>query len=138
MITKNTVENPAAPDLSALYSWGLRVRDIEEFLFVTGHGDVDAHFQVRHPGDSIGQMRAVLDEIKALLARADYTFDNVIQIVLTVTKEFELAKNFDALVATWAEYLAGVPIKPSGGTLRVVEALAVPGMNIEIEMIAAR
>ena len=138
MITKNAIENTAAPDLTALYSWGLRVRDIEEFLFVTGHGDVDAHFQVRHPGDSIGQMRAVLDEIKELLERDGYTLDNVIQIVLTVTKEFDLATHFDALVATWAEYFAGIPVKPSGGTLRIVEALAVPGMNIEIEMIAAR
>lgn len=29
----------------------------------------------------------------------------------------------------WGEFFADVPIKPGGGTLRVAEALAVPGMS---------
>jgi len=38
----------------------------------------------------------------------------------------------------WAELFADAPVKPSGGTMRVIDALVVPGMLVAIEMMAAR
>ena len=138
MVTKIPVANPAAPDISAVFPWGLRVRQFEELFFVSGHGDVDAAFRVRHPGAPLAQARAIFQDLLDMLARADYRLDDVIKIEATVTKDFDLARNFQPLLALWAEVLAEVPVKPSGGVLRVVDALALPGMLIEIEVLAAR
>jgi enamine deaminase RidA (YjgF/YER057c/UK114 family) len=138
MATKIAVQNPQAPDLSAMFPWGLRVRDFQELLLITGHGDLDPSFQVRHPGDPLGQTRAILEELRALLDRAGYSVDDVIKVDVTVTREYDTATNFNAFTAIWAEFFAGSPVKPSGGTLRVIDALVVPGMLVEIEMMAAR
>jgi 2-iminobutanoate/2-iminopropanoate deaminase len=138
MATKIAVQNPNAPDLSAMFPWGLRVRDFQELFFVTGHGDIDQSFRVRHPGDPLGQTRAIFEEIREMLEGAGYSFADVIKVDVTVTKEFDVAMNFHAFTALWSEFFADSPVKPSGGTLRVIDALVVPGMLVEVEMMAAR
>lgn len=138
MAMKFAVQNPNIPDLSALFSWGLRVRDLEELLFVAGHGDMDASFQVRHPGDPLAQARGVFEDLRVTLEAAGYGFADVVKVEATVTRAFDLETNFDPFMAVWGEFFAGSPVKPSGGTLRVIDGLAVPGMLVEIELLAAR
>jgi hypothetical protein len=57
---------------------------------------------------------------------------------VTVTKEFDVATNFHGFTALRSEFFADSPVKPSGGTLRVIDALVVPGMLIEVEMMVAQ
>jgi enamine deaminase RidA (YjgF/YER057c/UK114 family) len=137
-VARIPVEDPQAPDLSAVVSSGLRLRGFEELYFVAGHGDLDADFRVRHPGDPLTQTRAVFDDLTGMLAEAGYDLDDVVTAEVTVTREFDLARNIEALHRIWAEVFADVAVKPAAGQLRVADALAVPGMLVEIEPLTAR
>lgn len=86
-VARIPVEDPRAPDLSAVFSSGLRLRSFEELDFVAGHGDLDADFRVRHPGGPLAQTRAVFDDLTGMLAEADYDLDDVVTDEVTVTRE---------------------------------------------------
>jgi enamine deaminase RidA (YjgF/YER057c/UK114 family) len=64
--------------------------------------------------------------------------DDVVRTEVTVTREFDLAGNLQGLHEIWVEVFAEVAVRPTAGQLRVVDALAVPGMLIEGELLAAR
>jgi enamine deaminase RidA (YjgF/YER057c/UK114 family) len=45
---------------------------------------------------------------------------------------------FNEIFKLFGEYFADMEVKPAAGTLRVVEALALPGMVVEYEFWAAK
>lgn len=71
------------------------------------------------------------------LESSGYTKDDIIRIEFTMTKDVAPEK-YDAIFGLFAEFFADVEVKPAAGTLRVVEALAIPGMLVEYEFWAAR
>src|SRR3712207_6455040 len=73
-----------------------------------------------------------------MLAEAGYDLDDVVTAEVTVTREFDLARNIEALHRIWAEVFADVAVKLAAGQLRVADALTVPGMLVEIELLTAR
>lgn len=138
MTTKTQVQHPYADTMINAFSWGLKVKEVQEWYYVTGLMDIKADWQIGHPGDPLGQTRAVFKDLEGMLIRAGYTLDDVVKVDTTVTPEYNLTENLPGFLQIFAETFQGVAIKPSAGTLRVVEALAVPGGFIEIELVAAR
>lgn len=137
MLSKQAINNDNAPNLNNIFNWGLKVSNFSELFFISGHGALKPDFQVEHPGDPAGQTRFVLSQLKEYLAENDYSLDDVVQIKLTITKDVT-DEQFEAVTQVYAEFMDGIAIKPTGGTMRVVDRLAFPGMMVEFEFIAAR
>ena len=137
MAKKIAVNNEKAPNLNNIFNWGLKLSDFSELFFISGHGALRPDFQIEHPGDPAGQARFILSQLKAYLEENDYRLDDVVQIKLTITRDVSEAQ-FHALTDVYAEFMNGIAIKPSGGTMRVVDRLAFPGMMVEFEFIAAK
>lgn len=137
MAIKTAYPNKNAPDFSNVFNWGLKITNFTELFIVTGHGAVGADFQVRHPGDAIGQTRDVLEQMDGLLTGAGYNKNDIIKLEVTVTKDVN-PDDFEGMVGAMSEYFADIDVKPAAGTYRVVDDLAVPGMLVEYEFLLAR
>src|SRR5690349_24955604 len=138
MATKTQVQHPFADNLINTFSWGLKVTDVQEWYYITGLMDIKPDWQIGHPGDPLGQTRAVFKDLAGMLTRAGYSLDDVVKVDVTVTPEYNLGENLGGFLQIFGETFQDAAIKPSAGTLRVVEGLAVPGGFIEIELVAAR
>jgi enamine deaminase RidA (YjgF/YER057c/UK114 family) len=138
MASKIEVTNPNAVSVQGVFNWGLRVKQAHEWYYISGHVDVKPDWQVGHPGDPLAQTRAIFKDLEAMLERAGYSLEDVVKVETTVTPEYNLVENLPKFLEIFAETFQAVAVKPSAGTLRVVEALAIPGVFIEIEMVAAR
>ena len=134
---KLSVNNDKAPDLGAVFNWGLKISDFNELFFISGHGALTADFQAQCPGDPGGQARYIFKQISEYLADNDYSLDDVVQIKLTITKDVT-DEQFQDVVQVYEEYMKDITVRPTGGTMRVVERLAFPGMMVEFEFLAAR
>jgi len=120
-----------------MFSRGLKISNFSELFFVTGYGDLDADYQVQHPGDPVAQTRHIFADVKAFLEQAGYSVDDIIRIELTFTKDVERAKH-DDIFELVTEFFADVAVKPATGTLRIVDELAFPDMLVEYEFWAAK
>lgn len=125
------------PDYSRLFSWGLNLKSFTDLYLASGIGAHDASGTIQFPGDAVAQTRYILQHIPAFLAEAGYGVADIVRIEYTFTREVPRT-SFDAIFAVIAEFLAAERIKPTAGTLRVVEALAFDGMLVEYEFWAAR
>ena len=137
MATKTAVHNEKAPDFRSMFNWGLKISDFSELFLVAGHAAMGADFQVRHPGDPVAQTRYVLEEIKSVLEQEGYSLDDVIRMEFTMTKAVAPEK-YDEIFAIFGELVANVDVKPTVGTLRVVESLFHPDLMVEYEFWAAK
>jgi 2-iminobutanoate/2-iminopropanoate deaminase len=137
MATKTAVTHENAPDFGKMFNWGLKITDFSELFLLAGFGAVTADMQVQHPGDAVGQTRYILSDVETFLERNGYSLDDVIRIEFTMTKEVR-PEEYGQIFGTFMEFFAGMEVKPAAGTLRVVEALAIPGMLVEYEFWAAR
>lgn len=138
MAAKIEVQNPDAVSMTGIFSWGLRVKEAHEWYYLSGHVDVRPDWTIGHPGDPLAQTRTVFKDLEVMLSRAGYKLDDVVKVDVTVTKDYNLGENLPNFLEIFAEAFQTVAVKPSAGTLRVVEALAMPGVFIEIEMVAAK
>jgi 2-iminobutanoate/2-iminopropanoate deaminase len=134
---KVPVNNEKAPDLSKVFNWGLKVSDFSELFFVSGHGALKPDFSIEHPGDPVGQARFIFVQLNEYLAENDYSMDDVIQVKMTITKEVS-DDQFHEVVKVYEEFMSGLAVLPTGGTMRVVHDLAFPGMLVELELLAAK
>jgi 2-iminobutanoate/2-iminopropanoate deaminase len=134
---KVVVNNDKAPNLNKIFNWGLKISDFNEIFLVSGHGAMLPDFEVACPGDPAGQARFIFSQVEAYLKENDYCLDDVIQIKQTITKDVT-DEQFHEIVAVYEEFMSGVAVKPSGGTMRVVDRLVVPGMMVEFEFMAAK
>jgi 2-iminobutanoate/2-iminopropanoate deaminase len=134
---KVAVNNEKAPDLSKVFNWGLKISNFSELFFVSGHGALKPDFSIEHPGDPVGQMRFTFAQLTEYLRDNDYSMDDVVQMKLTITKEVS-DEQFHDVVEVYEEFMSGIAIKSTGGTMRVVDRLAFPGMLVELELLAAK
>ena len=134
---KIPANNEKAPDLGKVFNWGLKVSDFSELFFISGHGALRPDFSIECEGDPGGQARFIFEQVKDYLAENDYSLDEVVQIKLTITKDVT-EQQFHDVVQVYEEYMKDIPVRPTGGTMRVVDRLAFPGMMVEFEFLAAK
>lgn len=134
---KTAIPNEKGPALSHIFNAGLKISDFNELFMISGHGAVTSDFQVHHPGDPAAQARHVFLEIKEYMADNYYSFDDLIQIKMTITKDVT-DEQFHEIVDVYEEFMQGIDVLPTGGTMRVVDRLAFPDMMVEFEFMAAK
>ena len=135
MTTKTPVHSEKLP--TKMFSRGLKVSNYSELFLVSGYGDLGPGYQVRHPGDPVAQTRYIFADVKSFLEQAGYSINDVIRVELTFTKDVERTK-YDDIFELVTEFFADVEVKPATGTLRIVDELAMPGMLVEYEFLAAK
>lgn len=79
----------------------------------------------------------MLDNFDVYLEDNGYQRKDIIRIEFTMTTDVS-EDDFNQILGLFAEYFAPVNIKPAAGTLRVVDALAIPGMQVEYEIWCAK
>ena len=136
-LSKEAVVNPNAPDFSAIFNWGVKIRDIDELFLIAGHGAHDANGTIHFPDDPVAQTKYILDGFDTYLGENGYDRDDIIRIEFTMTNEVDEAE-FGAILGLFAGYFADVEVRPAAGTLRIVDALAIPGMLVEYEIWCAK
>ena len=137
MATKTPFKHPSAPDLSAMFNWGVKLTDFSELFLIAGIGSHDASGAIQHQDDAVAQTKFILDGMPGYLESAGYTKNDIIRIEFTMTKAVP-PEAYDGIFGLFAEFFADVDVKPAAGTLRVIEALAIPGMLVEYEFWCAK
>jgi 2-iminobutanoate/2-iminopropanoate deaminase len=137
MATKTPIHNKNAPDFRSMFNWGLKISNFSEIFLLAGHGAVGADMQIQHPDDAVGQTRYILNDVKSFLEESGYSIEDIIRIEFTMTKAVK-PEEYEAIFGLFAEFFANLAVKPAAGTLRVVVALAIPGMLVEYEFWAAK
>jgi 2-iminobutanoate/2-iminopropanoate deaminase len=123
---KKIIYTPNAPEPIGPYSQGVQTQGT--FLFLSGQiplkdGEVIA-------GSITEQTTLVLDNIKALLDAAGYTFDNVVKTTVFLKD----MGNFGAMNEVYTKYLG--ESKPARSTIEV--ARLPRDVQVEIEVIAVQ
>ena len=137
MAVKTPFPHPSAPDYSAMFNWGIKLTDFSEIFLIAGLGALDAAGAVHHPDDAVAQTKNILDGMPGYLASAGYSKQDIIRIEFTMTKAVP-PEAYDGIFGLFAEFFGDVDVKPAAGTLRVIEALAIPGMLVEYEFWCAK
>jgi hypothetical protein len=137
MVSKVAVPNTNAPDMSAFFNWGLKIRDIDELFIVTGRPAWTADGTVMYPNDGVAQTRFILDDIANYLAENDYAPNDLIRIEYTFTKDVD-PNTYQEIYGLFAEFLADCEVKPAANTLRIVETIGLPGLCVEYEFWGAK
>lgn len=102
-----------------------------DLLFVSGCAPVDADLNLVGPGDSVAQMRQVLDNMGRILAAGGLDFTDVLKVTVYVTNMDDRA----AINGVRQEYFGDS--RPAS-TLVEVSRLAIPGMRVEMDAIAGK
>ncbi len=110
------------------YSRAVRVGDS---LFISGTTAVDSNGEVVAPGDPYQQTRFVIDKIRDVLARVDFSMEDVVRTRLFVTN-----------LSRWEDYAkahreAFERIRPVSSIVQVAR-LVDPRLAIEMEVDAIR
>jgi len=137
MARKTAVPNPAAPDFGSLFNWGLKITDFSELFLIAGHMAHDETGATPHPGDAVAQTKYVLDRMPAYLESAGYSKHDIIRTEFTLTKAVP-QEAYDEIFGLFAAFFDEIEVKPTAGTLRVIEALAIPDMLVEYEFWCAK
>lgn len=138
MANKTPYQPGNLPDMSKLFSWGLKVSDFSELFFVTGLADMaDDGSGARYPGDPVAQTRAVLERMDQFIRDNGYSRDHIVRIEWTFRKDVQ-ETDYPGIYQLWEDFVAPMAVKPAGGTLRIVERLAVPDIMVEYELLLAR
>jgi len=137
MISKTAINNPNAPDMSSIFNWGLKIRDIEELFLITGRPAWAANGSVISPNDPVAQTKYILDDIGRYLSENDYAPENLIRIEYTFTKVVPEDKHQE-IFGLFATFLQDVGVKPAACTLRIVDSLGLEGLCVEYEFWAAK
>jgi len=137
MATKTAVHNENAPDYRSMFNWGLKLTDFNEIFLLAGHGALALDNQAIHPGNAVAQTKFILEDVQSFLESSGYTKHDIIRIEFTMTKDVK-PEEYPQIFGLFGEFFADVEVKPAAGTLRVVHALAIPGMLVEYEFWAAK
>ena len=136
MAVKEAVTHPSMPDYSAVFNWGLKLRDFDELFLLAGFGAHDAQGVIQHE-DPVEQTRYILKLTDTFLDAAGYTKADIIRVEFTMVKGV-LPDAFEGIFGAFGEWFGPLEVKPAAGTLRVVDALAIPGMLVEYEFWCAK
>ncbi len=120
---------PAAVRAKGSYSPGWEVSG-GRLIFVAGQVPWDAEGRTVHQGDVAGQTRQVIENVRAVLAEAGATLDDVVKITIFAA---------DVRYRDTINRVRGEVFKPPypASTQVAVAALADPDWLVEIEAVAA-
>ena len=129
---QRTAVNPWEWSLKLGYNQAEMIEGISRHLICAGQTAVDAEGNPQHPGDMRGQISLALDNLEAVLAKADMGLRNVVRLGVYATDVDEALKNFDLLGMRFGPIQCAPPM-----TLLGVTRLAIPSLLFEIEATAA-
>ena len=131
----NQIINPWTWQEPFGFSQAVLVEAPQQTLYVAGQGPMSAEGHLVAEGDMAGQAAQTMDNVETVLAAGGMTLADVVRYdVHTTSLEDYFTQGAEQVVKRFAE--AGNI--PSGGIACQVVALAVPGMAIEISVIASR
>lgn len=129
---QRTAVNPWDWSLKLGYNQAEIIEGSSRQLICAGQTAVDAEGNPQHAGDMRAQISMALDNLEAVLAKADMSLADVIRLVVYATDVDEALKNFDLLGMRFGPVRAAPPM-----TLLGVTRLAIPSLLFEIEVTAA-
>ncbi|MDF1521877.1 MAG: RidA family protein [Trueperaceae bacterium] len=98
-------------------------------LYLSGDGSIDSETRSLVPGDARDQTRRTLANLEATLVSAGSAIDKVVKATVYLTD----IRDYAAMNEAYAEFFPGDP--PARTTVAVAQ-LPVPGLLVEIELIA--
>jgi enamine deaminase RidA (YjgF/YER057c/UK114 family) len=113
------------------YSHTIKVRDPGAFVFVAGQGPLDAEMKLVGAGDIEAQTRQTFRNIQRNLEAAGAGFKDVVKMTVYVT---DIEKHQWPVRNVRAEFIDTA--RPPVSTMVQVSKLAIPGMLVEIDVIA--
>ena len=137
MVSKVAIPNKNAPDMSAFFNWGLKLRDIDELFIISGRPAWIADGKVLHPNDGVAQTKFILEDIGNYLQENSYTPNDLIRIEYTFTKTVD-PNLYQEIFGLFAEFLKDVEVKPAASTLRIIDGLGLPELCVEYEFWGAK
>jgi enamine deaminase RidA (YjgF/YER057c/UK114 family) len=129
---QRTAINPWDWSLRLGYNQAEIIERTSRQLICAGQTAVDATGNPQHAGDMRGQISLALDNLEAVLAKADMGLRNVVRLGVFTTDVDEALKNFDLLGMRFGPIQCAPPM-----TLLGVTRLAIPTLLFEIEATAA-
>jgi enamine deaminase RidA (YjgF/YER057c/UK114 family) len=129
---RRTAVNPWDWSLRLGYNQAEVIEGATRQVICAGQTAVDAEGTPQHPGDMRGQIGLALDNLEAVLAKADMDLSNVIRLGIFATDVDDALRNFDLLGLRFGRIGRAPPM-----TLLGVTRLAIPGLLFEIEATAA-
>ena len=129
---KRSAMNPWDWSLKFGYNQGEVIVGATRQVTCAGQTAVDAEGNPQHPGDMRAQIDLALDNLEAVLAKADMDLGDVTRLGVYTTDVDEALKNFDLLGHRFGSKKSTPPM-----TLLGVTQLAIPGLLFEIEASAA-
>ncbi len=115
------------------YSQGVLVENATRTLYAAGQGPVDANGGLVHESDVAGQASQTMDNVEAVLEAAGMTLADVVRYDIHTTN---LQDYFVFGHAEVVKRFAEAGVIPAGGIATEVPALAIPGMQVEVTVIA--
>jgi reactive intermediate/imine deaminase len=112
------------------FSQAWRVDGAQSIVFVSGQGPLSPEGQLVGEGDFEAQARQVFENLQTVLSEAGASFDAVMKITVYLT-DIGTLRDFGRIKAEF------IPGDQPASTAVEVSALALPGMTIEVEAIAA-
>ena len=126
-MTQRKAYNPAWPWIENFrISQAVQVGDT---IYVSGQGPLDSEGQLVGAGDMAAQSRQVFANIRAVLAEAGATMDDVVKITSFITDTSRYAEYAAARAEAFPNQI------PASSTVTVAD-LVLPGMLVEVEAIA--
>jgi len=108
-----------------------QAKQIGNTIYVSGQVAYDASGQLVGEGDMKAQTRQVFDNIKSVLRAAEAGLEDIVKINTYITD----SSKFMDMLAARSEIFGN---DPPASTAVVVQALAFPGLLIEVEAIAIK
>jgi reactive intermediate/imine deaminase len=112
------------------FSQAWRVDNSQSIVFASGQGPISPDGELVGDGDFEAQTRQVFENLQTVLGDAGASFDAIVRITVYLTDIGKL-RDFGRIKA---EFIAG---EQPASTALEVNALALPGMMIEVDAIAA-
>lgn len=112
------------------FSHAWRVEGAQSIVFLAGQGPISADGQLVGAEDFQVQVRQTFENLHTVLEQAGASFDSVVKLTVYLTHVSKLPD----FARVRDEFMIG---SPPASTLIGVSALALPGMMIEVEAIAA-
>jgi len=132
-LKKEALTNTRLPDFTSIFNWGLKLRNIKDLYLFAGIAAQRPDFTIVDPMNYISQTDFILEELDLFLEENDLDRDNIIRIEFTLVEGYT-PEEFGAILGRFADYFQDVSVRPAAGTLRVVSALAFPGLVVEYEV----
>lgn len=129
---QRTAVNPWDWSLKLGYNQAEIIEGNSRQLICAGQTALDFEGNPQHPDNMRAQITLALDNLEAVLAKANMDLRNVIRLGIYATDVDEALKNFDLLGMRFGPIQNAPPM-----TLLGVTRLAIPGLMFEIEATAA-